>query len=205
MCSILPKQPSIASHFYLNTWAERRPPQRWACTAPHLGRTGHWQAGQRAARSQTRLWGTLDAGSSPGRCRRTAAWRRSSRDTAGSRAAASSSCAWSSETSPPVDSWSSLQLGHLRGRYKTCYAVNKFRDMKPFSLPLWGEQSWRGHPLGQSNGAVVTVVQLFHDEAEVRQQEGRRRESPNQRGGVHQHGHQQQDVREKLQGANGPL
>lgn len=130
-CAVFYK--SIASHFYLNTWAERRPPQRWACTAPHLGRTGPWRAGQRAARSQTRLWGTLDAGSSPGRCRRTAAWRRSSRDTAGRRAAASSSCAWSSETSPPVDSWSSLQLGHLRGEAKhDTWLINaRMPDMKP--------------------------------------------------------------------------
>ena len=56
----------------------------------------------------------------------------------------------------------------------------------------------RGHALGQGDGSVIAAVQLLHDEAEVRLEQGRGREAPEQRRRVHQHGHQQQDVGEEL-------
>ena len=55
-----------------------------------------------------------------------------------------------------------------------------------------------GHALGQGDSPVVAAVQLLHDEAQVRLEQRRGREAPEQRWRVHQHGHQQQDVGEEL-------
>lgn len=66
------------------------------------------------------------------------------------------------------------------------------------TVPVCAEQSWGRHAFGQSDGTIITPVQLLHDEAEVRLQERRRRKPPEQRRRVHQHRHQQQDVGEEL-------
>lgn len=63
-------------------------------------------------------------------------------------------------------------------------------------LPLWVD---RDHAFGQSDGAVVTVVQLLQDEAEVGLEQRRRQKPPEQRREVHEHGHQKKDVGEELQ------
>ena len=65
-------------------------------------------------------------------------------------------------------------------------------------LPVGGGQVVRGHALGQGDGPVVAAVQLLHDESQVRLEQGRGREAPEQCRRVHQHGHQQQDVGEEL-------
>lgn len=78
--------------------------------------------------------------------------------------------------------------------------ANVLRECRPraSTVPVWGKQSRGGHALCQSDGSIVTPVQLLHDEAEVRLQKRPCRKPPKQRRRVHQHRHQQQDVGEEL-------
>lgn len=64
--------------------------------------------------------------------------------------------------------------------------------------PFCWETPWCWQALGQSDSTVVAPVQLFHDEAQVWLQEWSSRKSPEQRWGVHQHRHQQEDVGKEL-------
>lgn len=68
-------------------------------------------------------------------------------------------------------------------------------------VPVGVGEARRVHPLGQRDGAVVAAVQLLHDERQVGLKQRRRRKPPEERGCRHEHGHQQQDVREELQDA----
>lgn len=90
-------------------------------------------------------------------------------------------------------------MQNLKQTNSNQFSLQIWVDFRCPTVPVWGEQSWGGHAFGQSHSAVITPVQLLHDEAEVWLQEGCSRKPPEQRRSVHQHSHQQENVGKELQ------